>query len=478
MTRRLLHVASTESRLLWRYRVVAAVLAVTAIWCVLLRVATPDLRSSLVPLVLFFDLTGLGFFFVPAMVMVERSEGVLAATMVSRLSPGELALVRVSAVTMLALVASVVVLVAAGVGLDESPTIVAGVVLTSVLGSLLALALARDLDTFTAFMTRVPLVALLLLAPAIVELLGLSRSAFLQLSPMASGAALLSGRFSMASVAWMLVWIFGLFRFVRAHPLAAPSEARLRTSALWSRRLGPLRSFARADRLSLLRDVLALMILAGVPLVALAARGFAELGVPWLAGRYGFDAAPWLPLVWALLLVVHTPVMFGSIAGLLFLEERDAGLLPAIAVTRASLRALLAYRLGAATLATVVMTWLGFAIAGVRHPGGAPALVATAVGAGAVAPVTALLMTTFAANRAQGMAAMKMITLPLYLPAALWFAGGAARHALDAVPSAWPVHALWASSSGEAALDASVGVALSALLVVVLARRFERRVAV
>lgn len=471
MIRRLAAVAVTECRLLWRYRVVAAAIVATAIWLGLLRLAPAATRSVLLPFILFFDLTALGFFFVPAMTMVERAEGVLAVAAVSRLSPGEQALVRVSLVSLLALAASLVLLAGAGAA---KASILTGVALSSVLGSLVALSLARGADSFPAFMTRVPAVAVPLLLPALVYLSGVSRSAVLYVSPLTCGAALLSGELAAGSVVWMLAWIVLLAAYARKGTDATPGASRRSEARSWGR-IGAVRSFARADRRALLRDGLALMVLGGVPLTALAARAFEALGVPWIAARYGVDAVPYLPLVWAFLLVVHPAVMLGSIAGLLFLEERDAALLPALAVTRASLRGLLVYRLGAATVASAAATALGLAIAGARSGGGAAALVAASVASGPVAPVTALLMAAFAANRAQGIAALKMLALPLYLPAALWLADGAARHVLDVVPTAWPVHALWSASGSEAWMDALVGVALSGTIVVALARRFETR---
>jgi hypothetical protein len=172
-----------------------------------------------------------------------------------------------------------------------------------------------------------------------------------------------------------------------------------------------------------------------------------------------------------MLLVLHTPLMFGSIAGLLFLEDRDARLNPVIATTRASTDTLLAYRLGALVVATAVMLPIGFAIAGVSHPAGWIGLASTVVAGAALAPLPAMAMAALAPNRAAGMALMKGIGLPLYLPLASWFVGFPAAIAFGIIPSAWPLWALWSDSAAASVATAIVGVGVSAVACWLLGRR-------
>jgi fluoroquinolone transport system permease protein len=217
------------------------------------------------------------------------------------------------------------------------------------------------------------------------------------------------------------------------------------------------------------------LLVGSVPLLTVLLRIVATVGVGWAERRYGVPLVHHLPLAAALLLVLHTPVMFGSLTGLLLLEDRDAGLLRPLAATRASLSVLLTYRLAATAALTTVALTVCLPLSGVGHPAGAVGVLATAVAAGAVSVVPALLLAGIATTRVQGVAVMKVIGLPLYLPLATWFIAGQAAWLAAPIPTAWVVWAAWAGSPA-AALGFAVGaVALAAAAGVALARRWRRR---
>jgi hypothetical protein len=155
------------------------------------------------------------------------------------------------------------------------------------------------------------------------------------------------------------------------------------------------------------------------------------------------------------------------------LEDRDEHLLPVIAATRASVMTLLGYRLGATAAVTAVALAISLPLAGVVHPDGAPGMVGVVVAAGALSAVPALAMAALAGNRVQGIAVMKVIGLPLYLPLASWFLSGAARWIVAPLPSAWAAWALWAPTPSAAIATGLGAVALTAVVVVPLTRRFS-----
>ena len=451
--------------------VLASAVVVTILWSVGIQLLPIAARSLAVPLILLMDLAALGFYFIPSLVVGERAEGIWAAMRVSPARAGERLAVRVGTVTAASLLAAGVLVLAAGSG--PLATVLVGVAATSLTFALLAHIMVGPLETLTAYMVRVPFVAIPLLLPALVAHLGIWDTWLLRLSPVTGQMELMSGRFSWPRVAWQLAWIAVLWVFaaravvapVQSSP-AAPARRVARTSA----DAGPyspwraVRSFARADRATLLRDPLVLMIVTGVPAVAVVARLISWVGVGWIRDRFGFDVGPYLPVVFGMLLVLHTPLMFGSLVGLLFLEDRDARLLPVLAATRASTVTLIGYRLGALVAATAVMLPISFAIAGVSHPAGWIGLLATVVAAGALAPVPALTMAALAPNRAAGMALMKMVGLPFYLPLATWFVGLPLAAVAALLPSSWPLWALWADSAGGSVAAALAGVAACTLL--------------
>jgi hypothetical protein len=237
-----------------------------------------------------------------------------------------------------------------------------------------------------------------------------------------------------------------------------------------------VRSFVRADRRGLVRDGLLIMLALSVPMVAVAVRIIATVGVTWTREQHGLDLAPHLPLVWVVLLVAHTPLIFGTLTGLLLLEDRDARLLPAIATTRASVVTLLAYRLAATAACTAIGLAVGFVVAGVDHAVGTAGLFAVVVAAAAVSMVPALLMAALASNRVQGVAVMKIFGLPLYLPLASWFIEGPLGWLFSPVPSAWAMWAMWATTPVTTALFAAGAVVTSSLVALALSRRFLRLV--
>lgn len=472
---------ATEITLHRRYGILLATAALTAMWVVVLTVLPARVRIAAVPWVLLVDLATLGFFFVPALAVIERSNGVTAALRLTSLTPARALAVRLGLLAASALVAGTTVVLAAGLG--WAPDVFAGIVLTSLLVSLVAILMVGRATTLTTYLSRAPAVAVPLIAPALLRGTGLWDSTLLAVSPMTGAFDLLAGRWSWTTALWICAWLVGLWlAAVRigfdTRPPTPPHTPRRNRSApavpsSYSHR-SAIRSFARVDRRTLLDDHLLLLLLAGVPLIAGAVRWFNGPGLAWVHGRYGLDLTDHLPLVWAFLLVVHTPTMFGAIAGLLFLEDRDAGLLPAITITRPSLPVLLTYRLAATALVTATMVVISLPLAGAHHPLGTLGMTATAVAAAAVSTVPTMLLATLARDRVQGMALMKAIGLPLYLPLAWWFIDHPAAWLFAAVPTAWAARTFWAETSPALLVSATVSVTLSMTLASALARKLRR----
>ncbi len=473
----------TELRLHRRHSMLAATGAMTAVWVVVLLALEPGWRAEAVRWVLFLELAILGFFFVPALAVIERSNGVTAALRLTRLAPSTALAVRVAALAVTALIAAAVVLPVSGLGWP--PDVLVAVVLMSSLVSLLAVVMVGRATTLTAYMARVPAVAVPLILPALLYGTGLWQHRVLTLSPMTGALELLAGRWSWWTAAWILIWVAGLWvAAVRIGFDVAPRATGTSTTSprVWPPASDTYRpwsaalSLARADRRTILEDRILLLLLAGVPILALAVRWFSTTGLAWVGSRYGVDLTAHLPLIWAFVLVIHTPLMFGAMTGLLFLEDRDAGLFPALATTRSTLSTLLAYRLGATGVTTAILVMLGLPIAGAHHPAGIVGLVATGLAAGAVATVPAMLLASFARDRVQGMALTKAMGVPLYVPLAWWFVDGPTGWLFLIIPTAWTAQSFWAEEALVAAGFAFGGVTVSVALVAALAARLRRSI--
>lgn len=487
--RRLTALLGTELRLLRRFSVLTATVVTTALWSALLLAVPAATRQVLLPLILLTDVTALGFLFVPALLVLERMERVEPALMMTPVRTVERIAVRVGVTTGLAVLSAAAVSLAGDA--PNVPVALVGVAGASVLMGLIAVAAVGSATTLTTFLLRAPLVAAPLLAPALVAAAGLVDSPLLHLSPLTGAFDMMRGRLAWPALLWLLVWIAGTALLVGRTARATPDTAAARgaprrpvrsatvaPTATWPAHPGTYRptmaivSFARADRRGLLRDGLLIMMAASLPLVALAGRLIGTAGVTWAHQRHGIDLVPYLPVVWAVLLVVHTPVVFGAVTGLLLLEDRDAGLLPAIATTRASTATLLSYRLAATAIITAAGLAIALPLAGVRHPAGAAGAVAVVIGAAAVSVVPATLMAAVGTNRVHGVAIMKMLGVPLYLPVASFFVDGPLRWAFAPLPSSWLVWSLWTSTPAAAVGFAAAAVGLSALVTAVLWRRW------
>ncbi|MFA9430329.1 hypothetical protein [Egicoccus sp. AB-alg2] len=210
--------------------------------------------------------------------------------------------------------------------------------------------------------------------------------------------------------------------------------------------MGATTAFAAADLRALGRDpMLRLLLLAPVAMI-----GALVVGVPlvegWLAGAYDLDLRPYRPAVMAFIAAVALPLFAGTMAGLLLLEDRESGVLPAVAVSPAGLRTYLVVR-GAWTAAiggvvTVLALLLhgGVAVAGV---------LVTGVLAAGCSEVVALLVGSLAGDRLEGIAVTKALTLPLALPVLAVALPGTLVWPFGVLPTAFPVWTLLASADGR-----------------------------
>ena len=204
--------------------------------------------------------------------------------------------------------------------------------------------------------------------------------------------------------------------------------------------LGPI------DARNVLRDsLLRWMLLMAVLIGALLRWGLPPLAVR-LQQSLAFDIVPYYPLVMSFALMLM-PIMAGIVIGFLLLDERDDNTLTALQVTPLSLRGYLSYRLTVPMLLSVVLTVLVFGIADVIEVDIGPLLLLAVAGA-PMAPIFALFLASFAANKVQGFALTKangVITLP---PVVAWFVEGPWQLAFGIAPTYWPVKAFWQLAAG------------------------------
>ena len=236
---------------------------------------------------------------------------------------------------------------------------------------------------------------------------------------------------------------------------------------------GVIRALGPIDVKSVRRDSM-LRWLVSIPVaVALLAR----FGVPnassWLFERYAFDLTPYFPLLMSFL-VLMVPTLIGTVVGFLLLDQREDRTLTALQVTPLTVEAYLLYRTAVPMALSVAMTVVIIALADLVTMGLIPALLA-ALQTAPLAPLYALFVGAFAANKVQGFALMKAAGVLAWPPMLAYFVTSNWQVAFGLDPLYWPVKIFWMLEGGEpgAWLYYIVGLAYQSALVALLLRRFK-----
>lgn len=136
-----------------RHRLLHAAAVIVIVWIAVLRRLPPDSAAMIVPVVIFAELSIIGFFFLAAQLLFERSQAVLQALIVSRLTDAHYILSRCASLALVALAGSVAVGVFSPGTVRNFPLLVAGSVLTALLYELIAIIIVvryRSINDFIA----------------------------------------------------------------------------------------------------------------------------------------------------------------------------------------------------------------------------------------------------------------------------------------------------------------------------------------
>ena len=163
--------------------------------------------------------------------------------------------------------------------------------------------------------------------------------------------------------------------------------------------------------------------------------------------QFGFDLVPYYPLLMSFLPLIAAG-MIGTVVGFLLLDQRDDQTLTALLVTPLSLPDYLSYRLSGLMLLSVVFGALMVPLAGLSETT-ALQVVVTAVTAAPLAPIYALFLGTFAANKVQGFALAKAVGVVMVPCILSYFVTGPWQSAFGFVPHYWPLKVFWLFDDGS-----------------------------
>lgn len=241
--------------------------------------------------------------------------------------------------------------------------------------------------------------------------------------------------------------------------------------------MSALRAFGLNDLKNIGREVLLLYMLLIPPLMVVVLR----LVLPWataaLSERFGVDLAPYYPMILSFFFVLQIPLLFGALAGLLILDERDDGTLMALRVTPISMMGYAFYRGGAAVFLSFAYVLIALRFSGFAPSSLLPAMVVVALLSGLLSAVFATALATFAANKVEGMAVIKGLATLMLGPLAAYFIRSDWQILFGLLPTYWPAKAFWVASEGGAFWPYTLaGAAYVLLLLVVFMSRFRKKV--
>jgi fluoroquinolone transport system permease protein len=239
-------------------------------------------------------------------------------------------------------------------------------------------------------------------------------------------------------------------------------------SVRWVRALGAL------DACSVGRDPLLRSIVLVPLLLAVAVRWLLPEPVARIGPLIGVDLSASYGWLFSYVLLLLPPIICGTVVGFLLLDQRDEQSLRALRVTPLPLWAYLAYRLALPATLGAGMTLIALPLAGLA-PESAYILVLAVLLAAPLAPLTALFLGSVAANKVQGFALQKALSILIILPLLAMLLPSPWTLLAFALPTTWPAQLLWQGGTEPLApLGLPVGGLLyQALLMALLLRRFS-----
>lgn len=238
-----------------------------------------------------------------------------------------------------------------------------------------------------------------------------------------------------------------------------------------------VRSLGPIDAKNVGRDAL-LRWMAVLPLLLAATVRFVlPVMVERIEHGLGVEIMPYYAPPMGVALLLTTPVLVGMVVGFLLLDQRDDRTLLALRVTPLPLGGYLAYRLAMPLVLSVVFTVVAFPLAGLMELNLGELLLAAGAAA-LLAPLLALALAAFAANKVQGFALVKGGGVLLIAPLIAYFVPLPWQLAFGLAPTYWPSMLFWSLGVGSAESWAYlvVGTGYHALLIGWLLRRFGRLV--
>ncbi|MGF7048931.1 fluoroquinolone transport system permease protein [Paenibacillus sp. DS2015] len=230
------------------------------------------------------------------------------------------------------------------------------------------------------------------------------------------------------------------------------------------------------DLRHILKDPMLMASLLGPMAIIAFARVLFPMISEWVEQRYTFTLSTYTDFAVIFLLTI-VPLLPGTMAGLLMLDERDENIIAYYAITPLARKGYLCYRLFLPSVLSILFIVLFFLLSGIAkvqvESGYALILLALE------APCIALLLASFAANKVEGLALSKVNGLLIAGPIIVAFVPEPWQVLGMWVPTFWPAKCYMAAILNEpfSALSSfSMGLVLHIFLLTWMIRSFVKRI--
>ena len=491
----LLSMMGWDMKLQARYGIYAVYGILTVIFVIGLRAIDPSFRTDIAILLIVTDPAILGFYFIAALVLFEKSDGVLDSVVTSPLRGTGYLLSKVLTLSLLATVVSTIVAVVGHGASTRMLILIGGVLVSAPFFVLVGFVAVARFDSINEYFLSAVLWGTVLFVP-IFEFLGIVSSPLFYVLPAKPVFILVEAGFR-STASWKLVYAVGYLlvantvayywarKSFRNHIVRGGKPRRKlghtkSQDSTWShssRTTGrsPWFGLVVADLKNWIRDPMLGIAAIGPLLLAVVVRFGVPLVTEMLSGVV--DLETYYPVI-AGSVIVFGPGIYGFIVGMFVLEDREWGIIDAFRVSPLTTRGYLLYRsltvyiFGfAVTLPAMVVVDL------VEAP--LPVIVGSVAIGALSGPLIALGLGIIASNTIEGLALSKFANIVILGPAILIaLIPEPFQFAAGLVPTYWPVKAFVAGVSGGSMWIPYVGAGLvvHVLAYVVINKRLISRI--
>ncbi len=415
-------------------------------------------QSIAVTAVIFGDPVFLGMYFIAALVLFEKGEGVLNAMITSSLQGTEYLISKAISLTILTVLASTVIAVFGHGSEIHVGWFLLAVGLTSMLFVLIGFVAVSRFDTLNSYFVS-SLFYMLPFGIPLVTLLGVEHWA-LYLLPTHASILLIRAAFGVSqpvpgweltyAIGYLLVWVIVAWgaakRAFSRHIAESTNQGKGEnavavptTESGRDDRLGPTGMLLVSDLRNWFRDPLLLFVVILPIFYGVIGRVITPVVSEWLAPRYNLVAH--YPLLTGFFVFIP-PLTIGFVVGIHIIEEKEERILEALWTTPLSGRGYLIYR----SISTIILSFVlmvvmvpltGFIAVPVE------VLLPTAAVGALWAVACALALPAFASNTIEGVAVSKFVGFSIMIPVfAIGILPEPVQYLSGIVPLYWPLKAL------------------------------------